>query len=81
MPWEHTDAPRFTKKANTPAKQRQWRDVANSELERTGDESLAIKAANSAIKHHPAVEHRQVTVQAKKTERRQGDGVGHWSGH
>jgi len=49
MPWTARDAYRHTKKASTPGLQRQWAHVANSELERTGDEALAIRAANSVV--------------------------------
>ena len=69
MPWEPKDAPRHNRKANTPALRRQWAHVANAELARTGDDAVAVRAANSALKHHPA------------GEKRHGDGQGHWSGH
>ncbi len=49
MPWTPADAERHDKKADTPKKQRQWSDVANGELKRTGDDSLAIRAANGVI--------------------------------
>jgi len=49
MPWSARDAYRHTKTASTPMLQRQWAHVANSELERTGDEALAIRAANSVV--------------------------------
>jgi hypothetical protein len=49
MPWTKADALRHTHKADTAAKQRQWADVANSELDRTGDEARAIRAANAAV--------------------------------
>ncbi len=49
MPWNPTDAKRFTKKADSPKKQRQWSHVADSELAKTGDEARAIKAANSVV--------------------------------
>lgn len=49
MPWSSRDAYRHTKKASTPDLQRQWMHVANSELERTGDEAAAIRAANSVV--------------------------------
>lgn len=49
MPWTPRDAYRHTKRASTPALQRQWSHVANSELEKTGDEALAIRAANSVV--------------------------------
>jgi hypothetical protein len=50
MPWNPKDAMRHTKAASTPKKQRQWADVANSVLKRTGDEGLAVRQANAVIK-------------------------------
>lgn len=53
MPWTPDDGPeRHTKKANTPAKKKRWAAVANRVLERTGDEAIAIREANSVIKHN-----------------------------
>jgi hypothetical protein len=52
MPWIHSDATRFTKKADTQHKRQIWAETANSELKRTGDDGAAIKAANSAVKHY-----------------------------
>lgn len=49
MPWEPSDATRFTKKANTPAKKRQWAHVANSALASGDSEASAIRQANSAV--------------------------------
>lgn len=46
MPWTATDAPRFTHKADTPAKRRKWARVANAHLRKTGDEKAAIRIAN-----------------------------------
>ena len=50
MPWTSKDAKRHDKKANSPKRQRQWADVADSALRRTGDEGLAIREANGVIK-------------------------------
>jgi uncharacterized protein YdaT len=50
MPWKAKDAKRHTKKAKSPKRKRQWREVANSVLRRTGDEGRAIRAANSVVK-------------------------------
>ena len=50
MPWTSKDAKRHDKKASTPKRQRQWADVADSALRRTGDEGLAIREANGVIK-------------------------------
>jgi hypothetical protein len=49
MPWSPSDATRHTKKANTPKKKRQFSDVANSVLARTGDEGRAIREANAVV--------------------------------
>jgi uncharacterized protein YdaT len=51
MPWARRDATKFTKKANSPKKQAQWRSVANDMLRRGHSDGAAVKAANSAIKH------------------------------
>ena len=51
MPWsKDSDATRHTKKAKSPKRKRQWRKVANSILERTGDDARAIRGANAAVK-------------------------------
>lgn len=50
MPWKPKDAQRHQKKANTPKKRRMWAHVADSMLERTGDEGKAVRAANSVVK-------------------------------
>ncbi len=50
MPWNDKDAKRHTRKAKSPKRKRQWRKVANSVLERTGDEGRAVRAANAAVK-------------------------------
>lgn len=55
MPWTPADAESKTRKADTPLKRRQWRDIANSELQRTGDEGLAIRAANGVIKKRGSI--------------------------
>jgi hypothetical protein len=50
MPWAPKDASAKTKKAKTPKAKRQWRDVANSVLAKTGDEGRAIREANAVVK-------------------------------
>jgi len=45
---------KHTKKANTPAKKRQWASTANAVLEKTGDEARAIRTANAAVAKHPS---------------------------
>ncbi len=49
MPWGPSSAKRFTKKATTAKKRRQFSHVANSILKRTGDEGRAIRGANAAV--------------------------------
>jgi len=49
MPWSPKDAPRFTKKAKGRTAARQFAKVANSVLERTGNEARAIRSANAAV--------------------------------
>lgn len=49
MPWTSGDAQSHTSKANTPKKQRAWSAVANSVLERTGNDAAAVRAANGVI--------------------------------
>ena len=50
MPWGAGDASRHTKKAKSATAKRQWRDVANSILGRTGNEGRAVRGANAAVK-------------------------------
>lgn len=49
MPWTVKDATSKTKKANSPKKRRQWRDIANGVLKKTGNEGRAIREANGII--------------------------------
>lgn len=50
MPWTSRDAKRFTKKAKSPKRKRQWRHVANSMLKRGMSEGAAVRAANAVVK-------------------------------
>jgi len=50
MPWKDEDATRHTKLASNATRRRQWRKVANSVLEETGDEGHAVRAANAAVR-------------------------------
>jgi len=50
MPWSPADASAKTKKATSPAAKKQWADVANNVLEKTGDEGRAVKTANGVVK-------------------------------
>lgn len=49
MPWSADDAPSHTKAADTVELRREWADVANAALKRTGDEARAIREANSVV--------------------------------
>lgn len=49
MPWTPKDATRHTKKAKSAKSKRQWSDVSNSILKRTGDEARAVRGANAAV--------------------------------
>jgi hypothetical protein len=49
MPWKPSDAHRHTHKATSPKSKRQWRDVANSALERGQSEASAIRQANAVV--------------------------------
>lgn len=51
MPWTPKDSSRFTKKAKSPKAKRQWSDVADSVLAKTGNEGRAIREANAVAKH------------------------------
>lgn len=56
MPWSKNDGPsRHTKKADTPAKKKQWSAVANKVLAKSGDEGKAVRIANSAVAKHPSL--------------------------
>jgi hypothetical protein len=54
MPWTPTDAKRHDKKAASGVKARQWSDVANSILQKTGDEGRAVREANGVVKDRRA---------------------------
>lgn len=54
MPWTMESAGRHTKKAKSPATKKQWSSVANSVLEKTGDEGKAVRIANAAVAKHPS---------------------------
>ncbi len=54
MPWTPSESSRFTKKAKSPKRKRQWAKVADSVLARTGDDGAAIRAANAVVKKSSA---------------------------
>lgn len=47
-------AQKFTKKANTAAKKRQWQHIEDSMLARGASPGAAIRAASGALKKHPS---------------------------
>ena len=50
MPWTAKTVGKHNRKAaRSPRRSRQWRDVANAVLKRTGDEGRAIREANAAV--------------------------------
>jgi len=63
MPWQPSDAPLHTHKADTPHLCRLWCEVANNVLAETGNEGRAVRAANAAVlkarKHAGEAETRQ----------------------
>jgi hypothetical protein len=59
MPWTAKSARRFTKRARTPKRRRQWQHVANSVLRRTGNKARAVRSANAAVKKSAAKKRRK----------------------
>jgi hypothetical protein len=49
MPWKPSDSKKHTHKADTPTRQRQWADVANSALKGGASEGSAVRQANAAV--------------------------------
>ena len=68
MPWNDRDAASKTKKAKSPKSKRQWRDVANSVLKRTGDEGRAVRSANAVVKKGVGKAGRAHSKKAKRTK-------------
>ena len=50
MPWDSSDAKRFTKKAKGAKASRQWVGVANTILDKGGSKASAIRQANAVVK-------------------------------
>jgi len=48
-PWNESDVEHKTSLARTPTARRQWVDIANEVLHKTGDEGRAIREANGVI--------------------------------
>lgn len=51
MPWTPADAGRHNKKAKSGKAAKQWAAVANSVLQKTGDDAQAIRTANGVVKY------------------------------
>ena len=49
MPWTTADVSGKTKQAKSAKSKRQWVDVANAVLKKTGDEGRAVREANGAV--------------------------------
>ena len=54
MPWTAKDATSHTKKAKSAVAKRQWKEVADSVLMKTGNESRAIREANAVVARRKA---------------------------
>ena len=50
MPWTPRDATKHDKAAKSPKAKRQWADVADKVLAKTGNEGRAIREANAVVK-------------------------------
>ena len=50
MPWTSAEAVMHTKKASSPKKKQVWSEVANKQLDKSGDDASAIRVANYAVK-------------------------------
>lgn len=50
MPWTPADAKSHTKAAKSKTAKRQWSDVADKVLAKTGDEGRAVREANAVVK-------------------------------
>ena len=74
MPWTATDAESHTKKADTPAKQKAWAEVANKALEAGDDDASAIKQANAAVAHMNIVTTTEVRQPPKNGNGKNGNG-------
>lgn len=70
MPWTHADAPRFTKKADTPELRALWAQEANRALAAGQTDGEAVTAGNSAVKHAPTGMYFTRAVAHKKTHGR-----------
>lgn len=50
MPWSAKDSKSKTHLADTPRRKELWASVANAELQRHGNDAIAIRVANSVIR-------------------------------
>jgi uncharacterized protein YdaT len=65
MPYKPSDAKSKTKKADTPARKKQFASTANAVMKKGGDEGKAIRIANAAVAKSKG-------TQGKKPARRGG---------
>lgn len=47
--WDKEDAKRHTRKARSEKQKRMWKEIANSVLDRGGDDGSAIRQANAVV--------------------------------
>ena len=50
MPWQASDAQSHNKAAKTAKDKNMWAHVANSVLQRTGNDGLAVREANAVLR-------------------------------
>jgi hypothetical protein len=50
MPWTSAEAVMHTKKASSPKKKQVWSEVANKQLDKSGDDASAVRVANYVVK-------------------------------
>jgi hypothetical protein len=54
MPWTPKQATKHTKAAKSKTAKKQWADVADKVLAKTGDEGRAVREANAVVKRRKA---------------------------
>jgi hypothetical protein len=50
MPWTSAEAVKHTKKASSSKKKQIWSEVANKQLDKSGDDASAVRVANYVVK-------------------------------
>ena len=60
MPWGPSDASRFTNRARSPTRKRQWAHVAQNMMARGASEGAAIRAANGVVRDTKARKGRRI---------------------